>query len=67
MEKFLLSNFLWSHTPLFGQISLHIQYSQLDSLGVAFYEEKVQSSDGCSIIENAAKPLITQCINTTHY
>ena len=24
VEKFLLSNFLWSHTPLFGHILLHI-------------------------------------------
>ena len=26
VEKFLLLNFLWSHTPCFGHILLHIHY-----------------------------------------
>ena len=34
VEKLLLSNFLWSHTPLFGHILLHIHYKMWPKSGV---------------------------------
>ena len=34
VEKFLLSNFLWSHTPLFGHILLYVYYKMRPKSGV---------------------------------
>ena len=50
MEKFLLSNFLWSHTLLFGHILVHIHYNMWPKSGV-WDHKKFDSKDFSTVYD----------------